>query len=238
MGTAASHDDRAVLALGCVSIAGSAGAWTGTLDIGGNDLIVHNADSAAASATVTMLTNLAHAGLNLGSGWWNGTGLISSTAAADPMQIRGIGIRMNDNGFGGAMYGAGSPKGLFALQDVINTDVLVCSTFLGDADLSGSVDAADYSEVDNGYAMGLSGWSNGDVNYDGTLNAADYSLIDYAYAMQGTPLSASAMAATPVPRDTTFQPVLAAPRSQSAPSAISSSPFADQPLGDMNDLLA
>jgi hypothetical protein len=72
----------------------------------------------------------------------------------------------------------------FDNQSTTTSDVLIKSTYFGDADLNGSVNAADYSRIDNGFAIGETGWSNGDFNYDATINAADYSLIDTAYAFQ------------------------------------------------------
>jgi hypothetical protein len=69
-----------------------------------------------------------------------------------------------------------------------------------DAELSGSVNAADYSFTDNGYSMKLTGWINGDFNYDGTVNPADYSLIDKGFAFSAAlPAAPLAAAAKPAP---------------------------------------
>jgi hypothetical protein len=54
-------------------------------------------------------------------------------------------------------------------------------TYYGDADLSGTVNGADYTQIDKGFAMGLTGWSNGDFNYDGVVDGADYALIDNTF---------------------------------------------------------
>ena len=75
-------------------------------------------------------------------------------------------------------------------------DVLIKYTFFGDADLSGVVDASDYTLIDNGFNSQsgpdpLSGWFNGDFNGDGQINGDDYSLIDNAY---NTEQSASSIA--------------------------------------------
>ena len=79
----------------------------------------------------------------------------------------------------------------FAGQTVGNTDVLVKYTFVGDADLSGRLTAADYVLADNGFNSQsgpnpLSGWRNGDFNYDGHINGDDYTLIDNAFNTQGS----------------------------------------------------
>jgi hypothetical protein len=188
--TPAAHANRTVLVTGGVSIAGSAGAWTGTVDVGGNDMIVHNGQLAT-------LTSQARSGFNPGGTRWAGTGLASAAAAADPNQVIAIGIIQNDNGSGSKLFGTGAPRGLFDGQDAVTTDVLVKETFFGDADLSGSVNAADYGQIDNGYAHHFSGWANGDFNYDGTTNAADYSLIDTSFVFQATsggPLASAPLA--------------------------------------------
>ncbi len=44
-------------------------------------------------------------------------------------------------------------------------------------------------------ASPLTGWYNGDFNYDGTVDASDYTLIDNAFNLQTAPLSASLVAA-------------------------------------------
>jgi hypothetical protein len=192
--TAASHADRRVMTLSALSIDGSSGAWNGTVDIGGNDLILHNASSAAAATRLASLISQARSGLNPGGTFWNGAGLKSSAAAADARQLMAIGMIVNDNGSGAKLFGSGAPNGMFDGQDAATTDILTKETFFGDTNNSGSVDAADYSNTDNGYAMHLTGWINGDFNYDGTTNSTDYTLIDTTNAFQvadGAPLAAA-----------------------------------------------
>jgi hypothetical protein len=55
---------------------------------------------------------------------------------------------------------------------------------MGDADLSGDVTSTDYSLIDSGFALALSGWVNGDFDYSGAVDATDYALIDNAFAFQ------------------------------------------------------
>jgi len=69
-------------------------------------------------------------------------------------------------------------------------------TYYGDALLTGSVTAADYIQIDNGFnSQGgphpLTGWYNGDFNYDGVINGDDYTLMDNAYNSQGNTSLAS-----------------------------------------------
>jgi autotransporter-associated beta strand protein len=163
--------------------------WGGTLDLGGNDMILRNASAAQATNTLATLTTQARSGFAGGATLWTGSGVTTSAGAANAAGIIGIGMVVNNN--------AGSP--LFAMfdgQPTSTTDVLTKETFFGDTDLNGTVNAADYSRIDNGYASNLTGWINGDFNYDGTVNAADYSMIDLAYALQssnGSPLNSPSL---------------------------------------------
>jgi hypothetical protein len=63
------------------------------------------------------------------------------------------------------------------------------------------VDETDYAMIDNGFAMGLTGWMNGDFNYDGVVDETDYAIIDNVFAMigGGGPGHVGAMSATPEP---------------------------------------
>jgi len=67
-------------------------------------------------------------------------------------------------------------------------------TYFGDADLSGSIDATDYSLIDNGYVNSLSGWIHGDFDFSGVIDATDYALIDNAYVNQSGALADALLA--------------------------------------------
>ncbi|WP_428938187.1 hypothetical protein [Fontivita pretiosa] len=82
----------------------------------------------------------------------------------------------------------------FAGETVSGNEVLVKFTYFGDADLTGVIDATDYSLIDNGYVNRLTGWINGDFDYSGVIDATDYALIDNAYINQGGPLAESTVA--------------------------------------------
>ena len=60
-------------------------------------------------------------------------------------------------------------------------DVLIKYTYFGDANLDGTLNGADYQQIDMGFGMGLTGWQNGDFNYDGVINGADYALLDNTF---------------------------------------------------------
>jgi PEP-CTERM motif len=156
---------------------------TGTLDLGSNDLIVHGGNLGTITSEIAQ-------GHGSGATTWSGSGITSSSAAASPTTTA-LGVELNSDG---------TPTGKlltsFDGQSVTNTDVLVKYTFVGDADLSGKIDATDYGLIDNGFEKDLTGWRNGDFNYDGVINGDDYTLIDNAFNTQGS-VSFAAVGETP-----------------------------------------
>jgi PEP-CTERM motif len=107
-------------------------------------------------------------GMNASAGYWNGSaGIVSSSAAADTRLLTTLG------------YGPGGA--VFEGANTVSTDMLVKYTYYGDADLNGTVNGADYQQIDKGFGMHLTGWSNGDFNYDNTVDGSDYSLIDNTF---------------------------------------------------------
>jgi hypothetical protein len=163
-----------------LSVAGTTNAWTSKLDVTDNDLIIHNGNLANTNNQIKQ-------GLNFTSGspWTGSGGITSSTAAADTKHVTGVGAIQNMNSVGGTIYTTfGGASGLST------TDVLVRYTYFGDTNLDGSVSAADYTQIDNGFQMHLTGWFNGDFNYDGVVNGDDYTLMDNAFNTQSSvPLS-------------------------------------------------
>ena len=173
------RDDAATVSVvSGLNLAVSNNTWSGLVDLGNNDLIVHGGGSSG----LANITNQIKQGYN--SGTWTGTGGITSSTAAAAAQtgndVMGLGVELNDNG-------AGTPlMTTFDGQTVADGDVLVKYTYFGDANLDGTVNGSDYTLIDNGYnsqgsAHPLSGWRNGDFNYDGVINGDDYILIDNAF---------------------------------------------------------
>ena len=175
---AAAPADRSVLLATALSVAG-------TLDLANNDAIVRN-------ASVADVTALAATGFAGGS--WNGSaGLVSSAAATDPAHLSALAVVPN----------AGPLYATFDGQPATAADVLVRFTLYGDANLDGTVNAADYTRMDAGSVAGLTGWANGDVNYDGVVDGSDYALADNAFNSQGAggavATAAAQVAAVPEP---------------------------------------
>ncbi len=121
-----------------LTMAGSAGAWTGTLDVGHNALDVPG----ASLATVTSQVGQGYAG----GGWTGAGGIVSAAAAADASRLTAVGVIENDEG-GSPLYTAANP---FDGTSPAATDVLVTYTYYGDANLDGKVDGQDYALIDAG----------------------------------------------------------------------------------------
>ncbi len=177
LGTASAHADRTILVLNSLSIAATGNVATGTLDLGGNDLIIHNTVGTVGT-TLSTINGELQSGYDAGE--WNGTGIISSTAATLSSHLTTIGVIQN-----------GSATS-FDNQPVTSTDILLKYTYYGDATLDGVVSTPDYTKIDGGFLSRSAGWSNGDFNYDGVINGSDYTLIDNAFNTQGASLAAVA----------------------------------------------
>lgn len=158
------------------------------LDVADNALAVA-ATAGTRQAVCDQLAALVAAGRNGGS--WNGLGINSSVAAADPLGLTGLITVVNDDGTGQVLLaGIGG-------RQLDNNTVLVLFGINGDADLSGRIDAADYFRIDQGYANARSGYRNGDFNYDGAIDADDYYLIDRSFLSQGGGKTAAMPASSP-----------------------------------------
>jgi hypothetical protein len=185
------HGGRSVLVTSGLTLAGGINAWQGELDMTGNDMIVKN-------GVVTNIANQLKAGFNAHNGYWNGaSGIISSAAAGNSHLLTTLGYRTGGSAFNSA---PGSP---FDGVNTSSSDVLVKYTYYGDANLDGVVNGGDYHQIDVGFGMHLTGWSNGDFNYDGVVDGSDYSLIDNTFnqisATGANPLAIIASAAVPEP---------------------------------------
>jgi autotransporter-associated beta strand protein len=142
----------------------------GTIDLTNNAMIIRNGSIGTISAEVAAAYN---------GGNWNGASgagvITSSLAATSTTHLTAVGV-------------AAGLTTTFEGVSVLPTDVELKYTWYGDANLDGKVDGSDYSRIDNGALLGLTGWSNGDFNYDGVINGSDYTLIDNAYNTQGAQL--------------------------------------------------
>jgi hypothetical protein len=161
----ASSSRRLLLQTNSLSLAtGSA------VDLANDDIIIHGGNL----ADVTSEVQSGYSG-----GTWKGTGITSSAAATDSTHLTAVGVVQ------------ATAAGTFDGATVAAGDVLVRYTYYGDATLDGKVDGSDYSRIDNGALLHLTGWGNGDFNYDGVVNGSDYTLIDNVYNTQGAQIASA-----------------------------------------------
>ena len=160
-----SADGARLLRVGAVNITGA----NGVVDLNDNDLIVAGGTG---KATVENYVKTAR-----NSGAWNGLGITSTAARDNPIHTTGLGV------LGGLEY-ASLGNLTFDGIPTLPTDVLVKYTYNGDANFDGRVTFDDYTKIDTGFNIGLSGWLNGDFNYSGTVTFDDYVLIDTAFNQQ------------------------------------------------------
>ncbi|MCS7032593.1 MAG: hypothetical protein NZ561_01205 [Phycisphaerae bacterium] len=132
------------------------GAFLATLDLTNNGLIVTTTPQSAVRDAVLS----GRAGGN-----WTGTGLTSSTAAANSA-VTAVGLA------------TAGELGLttFLGQTVAATDTLVRYTRLGDANLNGTTELGDFSLLASNFNA-AGGWSRGDFDFDGQVGLGDFSLL-------------------------------------------------------------
>lgn len=105
------------------------------------------------------------AGYNGGS--WNGVGILSSNAAAQPGYAVGYGDA-DDLGLVGQTFGG---------ETVEASSVLFRLTRYGDANLDGTVNLGDFNRLAANFGATNSFWHRGDFNYDGNVNLSDFNLL-------------------------------------------------------------
>jgi hypothetical protein len=101
-------------------------------------------------------------------GAWNGTGITSAAAAADPDGAVG---------FGEASSIFSSFPAPFLGEVVDESAVLVRFTVIGDANLDGTVNLRDFNRLAGHFGASPRPFASGDFNYDGIVNLADFNLL-------------------------------------------------------------
>ena len=170
---------RKVIVTNALAVGGS-----GKLDLADNDLLLDYA--AGAPDPLGTFNGTSYDGVMglLASGYMGGSGIVSTTAgttqgvtglaAADPADV---------------FFLSGTQTTLYEGQTVDASAVLIKYTYVGDTNLDGAIDGADYGQIDNWVQFpGASGYANGDFNYDGIIDGADYGMIDNSIQLQGAPL--------------------------------------------------
>ena len=187
--------------LNALNIAGAADAWTGTVDIMNNALVVQSGTGPDANAAYARLVNQARlASANL---MWSGAaGVTSTLARGDGNTAVAVVLNRDDLDLGSPAFMSSFDATPDANQAVaVNTfSVLVKYTWYGDADLNGVVDERDLTRFSTGYSdqrspapVGLSGWAWGDFDNNGTIDERDLTLFSAVYSNHGGPLSPGAV---------------------------------------------
>jgi hypothetical protein len=159
-------------------------------------------DKGVAVSSVTPYADLlAAVTLGLNGGAWTGTGITSSTAAANANSA--VGLASNTD------------LGLttFMDQPVQPADSLIRYTLKGDSDLNGAVNFDDLLRLAANYNLSGTSWSKGDTNYDGLTNFDDLLALaaNYNQALTGSFAGDWALAQAAVPEPTTLLAVALAP---------------------------
>jgi T5SS/PEP-CTERM-associated repeat protein len=186
--------DQGTSRVGSLTIAGGPDAWTGSLDLSNNDLVLQPTAATASSVLAAAVDQVRHA---RNGGRWDRPGLTSSSAARDPARITTLAVVGNRAEDGSALMSK------FSGQAVDENSVLVKYTYYGDANLDGRVSLLDYFLVDLGRARRSADWGAGDFDFSGgPAGPDDYLLMDRAFLGQGRALGLAAplgAAAVPEP---------------------------------------
>ncbi|MGD0771127.1 MAG: autotransporter-associated beta strand repeat-containing protein [Tepidisphaeraceae bacterium] len=157
--------------------AGTTTPYAGTLDIENNHAII----SYSGPSPIASIAGYIASGYNGGN--WNGTGIISTTAQVPT---------------NGLLYGIGYADGADGVVSGLSSgQIEVMYTLLGDANLDGLVNAADFTILAANFNQPVTGWDQGDFNYDGLVNAADFTDLaaNFNQSASGADVSAGDVAA-------------------------------------------
>jgi hypothetical protein len=142
-----------------------------TLDISNNALAITYGIAPDPAAAIRKYLKSAYSG-----GLWIGTGLTSSSVAAE--------VDNAINKGGGGIYGIGYVDGgvdinqaAKALVHAVGNQIVYTPALIGDANLDGSVSFIDLGIVAQNLGAINSDWEHGDFNYDGSVNFTDLGLL-------------------------------------------------------------
>jgi hypothetical protein len=147
---------------------------TGTLDVAAYALNINYA-AGALSSPDAMIRAAVTSGAGANGDSYNGTGIISSTAAGlNAAQVANGGTPAYGVGYADGsdpyLNGEGPPAGVEEIK----------MTLLGDLNLDGNVNSADFILLSDSFGQAggaAAAWDHGDLNYDGSVNAADFILF-------------------------------------------------------------
>ncbi len=155
----------------------------GKIDLKDNKLIT---TSSVTDVQTLVVSGQGTAGAN--GPLWDGSGIVTSEAAANNSTATTLAVVSNTQ-LGKSTFGGQTPGA---------NDTLVMYTWGGDANLSGTLDADDYFQIDSNYGKNPDDdkrYFSGDFNYDDIVDGDDYFIIDGNFGpAQGNPFNAAAPA--------------------------------------------
>jgi hypothetical protein len=150
-----------VLVTGALTIAGAPPA--GRLDLTDEDCIIDYSGGSPAAAIRSYL----QAGYN--SGAWTGSGITSSSAAAQAASAHKTALGYGEN----SVLGFGAFDG----EGVDGTTIIIRYVFSGDANLDSNVDTVDFNILAANFSGAGKVWTQGDFNYDNSADTVDFNLL-------------------------------------------------------------
>ena len=169
-------------------------ANAGTLDVSASSLVIDYGESGA-SPLAQIVAWIKSGQDQEGGGLWDGPGIISSIAAADPITY---GVAVADNAHPDMLmpFGDGITGPLFGNVTPVPVNpqsILVKLTYNGDVNLDGCVDDNDVTFMNlfyDGGAVGGKAWFQGDVFLnDGLCDDNDVTILNLTYGLGvGSPL--------------------------------------------------
>lgn len=170
---------------GTVKAAALSIAAGGKLDLTTRAVVIDYAGASPLAAVANLIKSAATANRN-----WTGSGVTSSSAAADAARRTGIGLVEAS-----ALFPTLAPGQTATWNGVAvdSTSVLVRHTLYGDADLDGAVRLNDLVRLANMYGTtGNATWNAGDFDYDGNVGLNDLVILanNYGSTLPGLDLPA------------------------------------------------
>jgi autotransporter-associated beta strand protein len=146
-----------------------------TLDVGAHLDLTNNILIADQTPLATIKAAVAS---GFAGGSWNGAGINSSSAATIAGSANthktALGYaeadQIND-------FGANPSFSFGGMTITAPTTVVVRYTLSGDANLDGTVNSADFSQIATGFNSSGKDWYQGDFNFDGVVNALDFNAV-------------------------------------------------------------
>jgi hypothetical protein len=143
-----------------------------TLDLTDNGMILDYTGASPINGIIAILIG-AYSG-----GTWSGSGITSSTAAANPALNTAVGVAEATDLFTVFPTNVGG-------FPVDNTAVLLKYTFYGDANLDGRVNLQDFNRLAANFGQTGRRWSQGNFDYNNVVNLGDFNKLAINFGQSG-----------------------------------------------------